>query len=258
MSETVIAAQTYTIHRFAQTFPDSATAMAKVRAIGYEAIEISAFGPSDRGRLAPILKDTGLTISAVHTRWQRLVDDLDAIIEEHHTWGSKHAVLTAIPYAYLTATQIVKFAGLAEDVGRKLAQAGIQLSCHNRTRDLRKVGDGGKTLTELLFDSADPRYLKAQIDTYEIQAAGGDPAWWIRKYAGRCPLLHLKDMAAGPDGAARFAEVGEGNLNWPAILAAAKQAHVQWYCVEQDDCYDRDPFDCLKTSLDNLHAMGLR
>jgi sugar phosphate isomerase/epimerase len=65
-------------------------------------------------------------------------------------------------------------------------------------------------------------------------------------------------MVYGPDGKVRFAEIGEGNLNWPAILQAAREAGVQWYCIEQDECYERDPFDSLKLSLDNLRAMGLK
>jgi sugar phosphate isomerase/epimerase len=54
-----------------------------------------------------------------------------------------------------------------------------------------------------------------------------------------------------------MAEVGEGNLNWPRILDAAKKAGVEWYIVEQDIC-ERDPFDSLKISLENLKAMGIK
>jgi sugar phosphate isomerase/epimerase len=54
-----------------------------------------------------------------------------------------------------------------------------------------------------------------------------------------------------------FAEVGEGNLNWPAILDASKAAGVQWYVVEQDRC-QRDPFESLGISLRNMQAMGLQ
>ena len=54
-----------------------------------------------------------------------------------------------------------------------------------------------------------------------------------------------------------FAEVGEGNLNWPAILAACKEAGVIWYIVEQDIC-QRDPFESLGMSLRNLEAFGLK
>jgi sugar phosphate isomerase/epimerase len=53
-----------------------------------------------------------------------------------------------------------------------------------------------------------------------------------------------------------MAEVGVGNLNWPEILKACREAGVKWYLVEQDECY-RDPFDSLETSLKNLREMGL-
>jgi sugar phosphate isomerase/epimerase len=51
-------------------------------------------------------------------------------------------------------------------------------------------------------------------------------------------------------------EVGEGNLDWPAILDAAREAGTEWYLVEQDTC-QRDPFESLAISFRNLKAMGL-
>jgi sugar phosphate isomerase/epimerase len=96
-----------------------------------------------------------------------------------------------------------------------------------------------------------------EIDTYWITHGGGDPAQWIGRCAGRIPCVHFKDMGVGPDRQPRMAEVGEGNLNWPAILIACREADVRWYIVEQDKCY-RDPFDSLALSLGNLRQMGLR
>jgi len=54
-----------------------------------------------------------------------------------------------------------------------------------------------------------------------------------------------------------MAEVGEGNLNWPGILAACAAGGVEWYAVEQDIC-QRDPFESLAISYRNLAKMGLR
>jgi sugar phosphate isomerase/epimerase len=70
------------------------------------------------------------------------------------------------------------------------------------------------------------------------------------------PVIHLKDMQM-LDGAPAMAEVGEGNLNWPAILSACRTAQVEWCAVEQDIC-QRDPFESLRISYENLTAMGLR
>jgi sugar phosphate isomerase/epimerase len=65
-------------------------------------------------------------------------------------------------------------------------------------------------------------------------------------------------MALAEDGKReqRFAEIGEGNLNWPAILEAAETGCVEYLLVEQDNCYGRDPFESLAISYNNLKAMG--
>ena len=134
----------------------------------------------------------------------------------------------------------------------------MDFSYHNHNHELIKI-QGHKTWLELFYENTDPATVKAEIDVHWITAGGGDPAQWVARYPGRQPLLHLKDFVMGPDGKERrFAEIGEGNLNWPAILSAARQAKVEWYFVEQDLCYGRDPFDSLKISLENLRAMGLK
>jgi sugar phosphate isomerase/epimerase len=63
-------------------------------------------------------------------------------------------------------------------------------------------------------------------------------------------------MTVGPDRTPIMAEIGEGNLNWPEVLKACREAGVQWYIVEQDFC-QRDPFESLGISLKNLRGMGL-
>ena len=255
MPQSVLAAQLYTVRQSTKTPEGIAKTLAKVKAIGYDAIQISAFGPCDPGEIAKMLEGEGLTCASTHIGWNRLVDDFDALIEEHRMWGCEHPAIGGMPGEYRSAEGIVEFARLADEVGKKVVAAGMDFSYHNHNFEFQKAG--GKTWLELLYEKSDPRYLKAEIDTYWVQAGGGDPADWIRRCTGRMPVLHLKDMTMGPDGV-RMAEIGEGNLNWPAILAAAKDAGVQWYCIEQDDCYERDPFDSLKISLDNLHEMGLK
>jgi len=93
-----------------------------------------------------------------------------------------------------------------------------------------------------------------ELDTYWVQAGGGEPTAWILKSKGRIPFLHLKDMTT-IDRKPVMAEIGEGNLNWPGILSAAKEAGVEWYVVEQDVC-QTDPFECIATSFKNIQAMG--
>jgi sugar phosphate isomerase/epimerase len=99
------------------------------------------------------------------------------------------------------------------------------------------------------------RDIWIEIDTYWITHGGGDPAAWINNCKGRIPCVHLKDMGIKLDRTQFMAEVGEGNLNWPAILTACKDAGAEHLLVEQDICY-RDPFESLAISLKNLKEMG--
>ncbi len=255
MPKSVIAAQLYTLRDFAKTQADINATLKKVRAIGYEAVQVSGFGPYDAAEVANVLRGEGLTCCSTHTPWTRFVTEIDKVIAEHRLWNCVHPAIGGMPGDYRTAEGVVKFAAEMEKVGKLLAQEGMDFSYHNHNFEFQRAA--GKTWLELLYENADPRFVKVEIDTYWVQAGGGDPAAWIRKYAGRMPILHLKDMTMGPDGQ-RMAEIGEGNINWPAVMAAAKDAGVQWYCVEQDHCYGRDPFDSLKMSLDNLRKMGLK
>lgn len=251
----VLGAQLYTVRDFTKTLPDIAETLKKVAKIGYTAIQISGFGPVDPRELAKVLKDSGLVVAATHVSWERLLKQTDAVIEEHKLWGCKHPAIGGLPGEYYSLDGLKRFIDELNQVVPKLAKEGMDFSYHNHNHELIKYGD--KTWLELLYSKAPPSLLKAELDTYWLQAGGADPAYWISKCAGREPLLHLKDMAVGPDRQPRFAEIGEGNLNWPAILKAAEAGGVEWYLVEQDNCWGKDPFESLAISYRNLRAMGL-
>lgn len=254
MADTVVAAQLYTLRDFLKTPEEIARTLPKVAALGYRAVQLSALGPIDPRKLRQILNDAGLTVCATHVSFERLRDDLDAVADEHRILGCRYAAIGGLPQAYRNAEGYPRFAREASEVGRRMKERGLTFGYHNHSFELEKFD--GRTGLEILYRESDPEVFTAEIDTYWIQHGGGDPAWWIRRVAGRCPLVHLKDMVMrGRE--QLMAEVGEGNLNWPAILEACRAANVQWYIVEQDHC-QRDPFESLAISLRNLQAMGLQ
>jgi len=89
-----------------------------------------------------------------------------------------------------------------------------------------------------------------------VQAGGAEPTHWLRKCAGRMPVIHFKDMCITPDREMRMAPIGEGNLNWPALLDAANTGQTEYAFIEQDATYDRDPFECLASSFRYLRSLG--
>ncbi|HEX6970592.1 MAG TPA: sugar phosphate isomerase/epimerase, partial [Limnochordia bacterium] len=173
---------------------------------------------------------------------------------EHRLLGCEYVAIGGLPREYRQAEGYRRFAKEASEVARRLRDGGLTFAYHNHSFELEKFD--GRTGLEILYAESDPTVFMSEIDTYWIQHGGGDPAAWIRRLKGRAPLVHLKDMVMrGRE--QLMAEVGEGNLNWPAILDACREAGTVWYIVEQDVC-QRDPFESLAISLRNLHAMGLR
>ena len=254
VSQSKVGAQLYTIREYVKTTAEVAESMKKIADIGYTAVQVSGFGDVDPKDVASIMEDNGLAIVSSHTGWERFLNDLDAVIEEHLLWRCPHPAIGGLPGAYYTLDGVKQFLGELGPIVEKLSQVGMDFSYHNHNHELAR--HDGKSWLATLYDAADADLLKAEIDTYWIQAGGGDPAYWVQRCAGREPLLHLKDMAITPQREVRMAEIGEGNLNWPAIFEAAEAGGVEWYLVEQDHCYERTPFESLEISYQNLKCLS--
>jgi sugar phosphate isomerase/epimerase len=253
-TDTCIAAQLYTLRDFLKTPPEIRETLRKVAALGYRAVQLSTVGPIDPRELKQIADGEGLTICANHENFPRLRDDLDRVVEEQEIWECGYVAIGAIPDEYRNREGYRRFAREASEVARRMQERGLVFGYHNHSFELEKFD--GVTGLEILYADSDPEVFTAEIDTYWIQHGGGDPVAWIRRVEGRSPVVHLKDMGV-VGGKQVMAEVGEGNLNWPGILEACRQAGVEWYIVEQDHC-QRDPFESLGISLRNLQAMGLK
>ncbi len=256
MSQNVIAAQMYTVRDFTKTVEGFSDSVAKIGAIGYTAAQVSSIGPIPAADVKKICDDHGIKIVNTHIAWPRLQEDIAAVIEEHHLWQCKHVAVGSMPRHFIEAGEegLYQFIKEATEVGRTLHEAGLTFSYHNHSFEFMRYGD--KCGLEILFDETDPRYVQAELDTYWIQFGGGDVCDWILRLKDRMPVIHFKDMAMAGWRDHVMKEVGEGNLNWPGILDACREANVEWYAVEQDIC-PGDPFESLAISYRNMVNMGL-
>lgn len=254
-----IAAQLYTLREFTKTPADIARTFKRVKEIGYNAVQCSALGPIEAKELKQILDDTGLVCCATHVGLDRLRDHTQAVIDDHALWGCAYTAVggffpKADDFSHATWS---KFISDYNAIARKFAGSGVSIGYHNHSHELARVSAEPKAPTAWsMLLSGLSRDVWIEVDTYWIQHGGGDPAYWIDQVTGRIPCVHLKDLAMKSDRTQMMAEVGQGNLNWTAILAACRRAGVKWYIIEQDVC-PRDPFDCLKVSFENVRAMGV-
>lgn len=243
----------YTLRDYLKTKDDIARTLEKVKKIGYNNVEITSCEAVTIPELAKILKDNELKAVSTHSSWDRMLNDLDRLVDEHKEIGCSHMCVGSMPNDFRNGEGYHKFAKMASEVGENLKSHGMTWGYHNHNFEFHHFD--GKAGHQILVDESTPGAFNFEIDTYWVQAGGADPAQWIGKVSGRVPTVHMKDMLM-LDGKQVFAEVGEGNLNWPAILKACQAANPKYLIVEQDTCY-RDTFDSIATSIKNMKSWGL-
>lgn len=250
----ILGAQLYTVREFTQDETSLDTAMAKISDMGYTSVQVSAFGPIAPVRIREICDKHHLTIAVTHTAQGRIRNETAQVIEEHRILGARHIGIGSMPQEYRTGAEGVdRFIQDFSPAAKTIARSGLKLHYHNHDFEFERFE--GQTLLQRLADGFTPETLGFILDTFWVQAGGGDPAWWIRHLAGRMEVVHLKDMAYS--GGRVMTPVGEGNMNFSAILEACSEAGTEWLMVEQDTCVG-SPFDCLKSSYDYLVCMGYR
>lgn len=245
-----IALQMYTVRDVAEK--DFLGTLRQVAQIGYAGIELAGAGGLSARELKVALDDLGLRVAGSHTPLNVLESDLASVIEFNQVIGSSHIIIPWVPpERRQTLDSWRQVATSLNEIGQKVRRAGLYLCYHNHAFEFEAFD--GKFALDWLYELTDPELVKAELDTYWVQYAGQDPAAYIRKYAHRLGLLHLKDMEPGDE--RMFAEVGEGILNWPAIFQAADASTARWYIVEQDRSR-RSSIESARLSFENLKKMG--
>ncbi|MGD9496515.1 MAG: sugar phosphate isomerase/epimerase family protein [Armatimonadota bacterium] len=251
-----IAAQMYTVRHACHTAEGLAQSLQRIADIGYESVQLSGHGSEITPEQIKSAADAaGIAICATHIPYERMRDDLDGVVAEHELYGCRYPGIGGLPAAYREAgaSGYSSFAREASAVARRMAERGLIFVYHNHSFELEKFGD--RTGLQILYEDSDPEYFMSELDTYWLQHGGACPVVWINRLAGRAPVIHFKDMAMrGRE--QLFAEIGEGNLCWPEIIEACENAGTEYYIVEQDTC-QRDPFESLEISFNNLKAMGV-
>ncbi|OKP66557.1 xylose isomerase [Paenibacillus sp. P3E] len=253
MKTSTIAAQMYTLREFTQTAEGLRDSFLKVQDIGYQAVQVSGIGPIDPQLVKQYADEAGLAICATHVPWDRLVNDLDALAAEHKLWNCTYIGLGALPGEYQTSQEGYRtFAREASEIAQVLKHKhGLQFVYHNHDFEFERLD--GLTGLEVLLQESDPEAFDFELDLYWVQAGGGSPVDWINKVKDRMRVVHLKDMAVVAR-KAEFAEIGQGNMDYRAIIEACRETGVEWYVVEQDVCR-RNPFESLEISLKYLHTL---
>jgi sugar phosphate isomerase/epimerase len=230
---------------------DFAGTIKKVAEIGYAGVELAGYAGHTAAEVKKILDDNGLIAVGGHIVLDQVTKETAQVVDDTKTLGAKYVIVPWIGEEWRKSLDDYKRLGAAlGEQGAKLKAQGLTLCYHNHAFEFDKFG-GDTYGYDALFAAAGPD-VKVEMDTYWVKKGGEEPAAYLRKYSGRVPLVHIKDMAADGD----FAPVGEGTIDYAALFAAAEAAGAEYYIVEQDVCKTATPVESVTLSFRNLQKWG--
>lgn len=226
--------------------------LAAVAEIGYRDLDMYIY----EGRKPPketraILDRVGLTCRsarvatpALYRAWER---SLDAAV----TLGARWITLANVPWEERTIWRDwEELFEVFRRVGEQARRRGLNFCYHNHDFELQPVD--GRIPLDAMLTATSTDDLKLQMDVYWMSKGGRDPVKEITRLGPRVASLHLKDMDATP--ARGITTVGNGSIDFTAILRAARDAGVTDFFVEEDN--PSDPMLAARQAF--VHLAGLR
>ena len=267
MKKWPIALQVYSVRDAAEA--DFAGTMRAVKEMGYDGVELAGlYDMKSAVACKKVLDEVGLELVSAHINLEELEND--ATLDDYAATGIGYV---AIPWMVAPKDEAELNADIARitKIGARCKARGIQLLYHNHDFEFGKIN--GKYILDTYYDEIPADHLNPELDTCWVNVGGEDPAAYIRKYAGRISVVHLKDFegtksenmyaligtdTAKEDSAGKFEfrPVGYGRQNIPAILEASEDVGAQWLVVEQDSpSMGKSSMECAKMSVEYLKSL---
>ena len=243
-----VGVQLYTVRSLMKT--DFTGTIAKVASIGYKEVEFAGYFDHSPKDIRALLDKDGLTAPSCHVSYDILQNHWPETIDAAHTIGHTFIVCPWIDEKERNSADSWKrVIDTFNKAGETSKKADIQFAYHNHWWEFGPdAALGGQLPYDYLLASADPNFVKMEMDLGWISVAGKDPVVYFKKYPGRFPLVHVKDFKALPhlasDQIATFnpkkleeedmTAPGSGVIDWKRILSYSSEAGIQHYFLEDD------------------------
>ena len=265
-----VAVQLYSVRDDAKI--DLRATLEAIKKIGYDGVEFAGLHGNSPEDVKKMCDEIGLIPLSAHVPYLDMVAD-PAILNNYATIGCKFVVVPYLTEEYRPGNE--KFNEVIENIkilGAKANELGMTLLYHNHDFEFIKLD--GKYALDILYEEVSADLLQTELDTCWVNVGGEVPADYIRKYAGRCPVVHLKDFygeksddmyeligiasnAPKKPSNFEFRPVGSGIQDFPAILKASEESGATWVVVEQDKAtMGLTPIESITKSREYLRTLG--
>ena len=216
----------------------------KAASYGYTEIETGNFMGESADTFLAYLKEIGMSLPAGGFEFKASVDELNISLALLKSLKVKYAVVywpwyTGGPF---TLDECRKSAERLNYLGKVCKDNGLILCWHNHNKEFAQMETG--LPFDYLMNNTDKNLVFCELDLYWVKKGSADPLEVMKKYSGRFPVLHVKDMAPGD--AQDFECPGSGIIDFPLLFKEADKQGIKHYFVERDNV--PDGLACLKSA----------
>ena len=252
-----VGLQLWSLRALAQKDPNGMLKLA--RSMGVTHVETAGLYGMTPEQFATALRGADLRATSMHIGLDEFKKNPQNVIGTAKALGVKYVGTAWYPHqGAFTEADARKAIADFNAIGKTMKEAGLQFFYHNHGYEPVAFGDG--TLLDLIIRETDPNLVKFEMDVLWTFLPNVDPAALIRKYPGRFRLMQLKDMKPGvPRGSlsggipdSLKAVIGQGQVNWPDVLKAAKADGLEYYYLEDETT---DPVNNIPPSISYLEKI---
>ena len=208
---------------------DADRTLAGLAAAGYENVELAGYNGHSAEHFYDLLRKNGLRAVGAHVPIARFEDELETVIAEGRMLGLHSLVVPWLSEEQRTEDFIRALPAKLNAWGKEVVRAGMRLAYHNHEFEYEIKLDGREMIQFIVADTH-PDFVDIQPDLAQIAAAGFDPIAELERLNPRVRIIHAKDRAA--DGT--IVNVGDGAIDWDAVIGIARANQVDYLIVEHN------------------------
>ncbi|MBA3700202.1 MAG: sugar phosphate isomerase/epimerase [Planctomycetes bacterium] len=219
-----------------------AATLDQVKGYGIKYVELAGTYNLPAAEFKKMLDDRGLIPVSGHFPYKRYATEPDVVAKEAKALGLPFAGCAWIDHkAPFDDAQCREVIEVFNKAGEALSKEGVKFFYHLHGFEFQPQQAGG-TLADLLISRTNPNTVFYQMDVLWVVFPGQDPVKLLDTYGARWVSMHLKDLKKGIETGSLSGKtdvknnvvLGTGQMNWPAILAAAKKAGLKYYFIEDE------------------------
>ncbi|TWU39678.1 sugar phosphate isomerase/epimerase family protein [Novipirellula artificiosorum] len=212
-----------------------------IAALGITDMEFSNLFGKTAAEIRTLLDEREMKCSTLGVSYVDVQTKTEEVANHAKTLGASFVRVAWIPNRQPFTLELAEqTAREFNEIGRRLrTEFGLTFCYHNHGYEFVTHGEG--TLFDVLMANTDPRDVFIELDILWVKFPGADPVAILQKYGPRIKLLHLKDLRQGIVGdmsghtdVENDVALGDGQIDIPGVLAAAKKAGVEHYYIEDE------------------------